>query len=714
MIINPTFKQIHSFFVIVFVLSSLCVKSQTATINFDDLSNGTIIENQYQSKGVVFNIGSSFQGSQFAQAPEIHALSLGTVMFKGKIVEKKNAPRSGGFIADISKCRTSGRECEFYTPVCSGRFITPVRDLALYAGAFDGEGTTQVILKAFNSSHNLIKSVSVSVLAQQGFNNKLSISSWEPIYYFQIEAPNAHTLSIGIDDLSFTPFTSIPDFEFSAAPNALTLWQGKVSKLKLLIHRVNGSSGPISFSVKGLPSGVNGIFSPQSSTETAISPEVVDLTITVDKGTPPTPPFKFSIIGTPKKLIANLPGGRLSDRSKEVGTKKEIYVNSSIVSDYTAKLLGPSQVTAVCKQTRIPIQIIRTPGFTEPINIKIENLYWGINAFFEPSISTNPTDGSLLSMVDLVLSSNWRSVDLITKAKILLSSGGVATMIPIDIKTYNPVVCGSNQLTSSGIAKSRGCTSPLQSMPQWVSVESNNNPQILEGLVLTSEVAGTDWPHNHNGTKDWCFKIEPDNKYLFLCSDANGITQNDNTFDVYNYFLPPHKARTIEVEWENAFLPAEFRPKVGDRAWVMGRWAFDCGHSPCATEIHPPQATAFTRKDLFKFDGFEKAKPVSKVFLYVYGHGAGSRLNKSEYFSIAEKNLGAFAINYSFEVKLPPKPAGSSGIHFKIINKPYGGPDPIVTEIAGENKAQVIYPVASLLNSNKDNRYGTILVIGWR
>jgi hypothetical protein len=47
----------------------------------------------------------------------------------------------------------------------------------------------------------------------------------------------------------------------------------------------------------------------------------------------------------------------------------------------------------------------------------------------------------------------------------------------------------------------------------------------------------------------------------------------------------------LHVEAESGPFPTDYRPAVGDRVTIAGRWIFDCGHDP-KTEIHPAAVVA--------------------------------------------------------------------------------------------------------------------------
>src|SRR5205823_2698443 len=140
-------------------------------------------------------------------------------------------------------------------------------------------------------------------------------------------------------------------------------------------------------------------------------------------------------------------------------------------------------------------------------------------------------------------------------------------------------------------------------------------------------VAYHDFPFDHD-THDWNWDLLPDPAYQFLNGTDNGRVGS---------------SRQMEIEWEEKFFPSAFRPAVGDRAWMLGRWVFDCGHSPYLTEIHPAKAVAHTRFAPTILPGDAAPSLTNKTFIWI--HGRGGYYNRS----VARQN-------YDFDVALPSRP----------------------------------------------------------
>ncbi|MAG55088.1 MAG: hypothetical protein CMJ83_02235 [Planctomycetes bacterium] len=204
--------------------------------------------------------------------------------------------------------------------------------------------------------------------------------------------------------------------------------------------------------------------------------------------------------------------------------------------------------------------------------------------------------------------------------------------------------------------------------PNWVAVERRDVPIVLEGIVRQSFAAAEDWPWTHDG-HDVCIFLALDPKYTHLHSDGNRVVSGE---------------RILEAEWEINYFPPRFWPAAGDRAWLIGRWVFDCAHPPYRTEMHPPKGVAFTRLAPMLLP--EDATPSLVHRVRVYFHGQGG------YFYDPVEGT-----NYEFDVPLPPKPSPDARLRAEIIDLPFGGPAPRLTPlpVSAPTRVHVVYPLAS-------------------
>jgi hypothetical protein len=264
-------------------------------------------------------------------------------------------------------------------------------------------------------------------------------------------------------------------------------------------------------------------------------------------------------------------------------------------------------------------------------------------------------------------------------------------------------------LEPSSNGKARGCrTGGVHEInrvkPEWVSVRSGDAAQVAEGVVRSSNVAYHDFPFSHV-SHDWNWDLVPDPAYQFL----NG-TDNDRV----------GSNRQMEIEWEEAFFPSAFRPAVGDRAWMLGRWVFDCGHSPYLTEIHPPKAVAHTRFAPTVLPGDTAPSLTNKTFVWI--HGRGGYYNRS----VAQQN-------YDFDIPLPSRPglvlqqnkAGGAAVGPPVafgaepralVLSRVGSVTPVLSLLPAEapTRVHVHYPLAALHDPSPNRQFGATIVSGWR
>ena len=268
---------------------------------------------------------------------------------------------------------------------------------------------------------------------------------------------------------------------------------------------------------------------------------------------------------------------------------------------------------------------------------------------------------------------------------------------------------GAAALEPSSNAKARGCRTGgvhdiNRVLPEWVSVRRGDAAQVAEGVLRSSNVAYHDFPFSHV-SHDWNWDLLPDPAYQFLNGTDNGRVGS---------------SRQMEIEWEEAFFPSAFRPAVGDRAWMLGRWVFDCGHSPYLTEIHPAKAVAHTRFAPTILPGDTAPSLTNKTFVWI--HGRGGYYNRS----VAQQN-------YDFDIALPPKPelaVQQSRANSAAVSPPLAfGAEPraVVLSRVGSvtptlsfvpagapTRVHVRYPLASLQDSSPNRQFGATIASGWR
>jgi len=227
----------------------------------------------------------------------------------------------------------------------------------------------------------------------------------------------------------------------------------------------------------------------------------------------------------------------------------------------------------------------------------------------------------------------------------------------------------------------------------WAHVISNKS-QVVEGEIVKSEVNYQEYPFNHY-SHDQNFYVKLDPIYDAYKAPANEVVEGE---------------QVMEMEWETANFPPEFWPMKGDRVWMMGRYVWDCEHiydKGLRTEIHPPEAVAFTRQEpvVFTVDGVKDPLPslASKTYIYIHGYGG--------YY-----NAAVGGKNYEFDIALPPKPSPTAELYTEVLEVPFGDVRPILTQIGTQEnpKVHVVYPLLSSVPASPDKKFGAVVAAGWR
>lgn len=240
---------------------------------------------------------------------------------------------------------------------------------------------------------------------------------------------------------------------------------------------------------------------------------------------------------------------------------------------------------------------------------------------------------------------------------------------------------GTFQLIPNGNAKDNGCrTGGIGGInvtePSWVpAIRRDHRKKVFEGMVMESHVTHEDFPFNHD-SHDMCFFIAPDPPYVGLMSDANGTSSG---------------VRSLEAEWETKHFPVSFWPAKGDRAWVIGRHVFDCGHPPYRTEIHPPVGVAFSRIEPFIFPSTSDPVMTSKTKIF-FGNQGGYYVDR----------VGG--TDYIINVPMPGGGGPGATPKLLVTRRPSGGmPPPVLTvkNIGGRQMLEIKVPLSGVADPTR-------------
>ena len=236
--------------------------------------------------------------------------------------------------------------------------------------------------------------------------------------------------------------------------------------------------------------------------------------------------------------------------------------------------------------------------------------------------------------------------------------------------------------------------------PEWAPVVDgpvvDSEPVLVHGVVIDmhGDTSG-DFPATH---------VRADvNHFVQLDSaDADRLaTGNDDGL--------------LHFEWEAGAYPAWAWAGPGDRLVGLGRWIFDCGHTGAipgacsvttpqqcvldrdcpsgetcvgthyafSAELHPPQATAAIRSGrgaIVSSRNGAAAVPATRVDIFASddGGGAGDRcvlshqandldLFSVECFPLSQPVAPLHDQDFSFDVPLPPRPAGARRVQWRLV-----------------------------------------------
>src|SRR5450755_134572 len=106
-----------------------------------------------------------------------------------------------------------------------------------------------------------------------------------------------------------------------------------------------------------------------------------------------------------------------------------------------------------------------------------------------------------------------------------------------------------------------------------------------------------DLAFTHPFYNDYRCQVVPDDPYMSMLAPGNLDPSDDDwkAAAASAQSLGISAPGFLELEIDRGLLPADYRPQLGDRVAVLGRWIVDCGHPDFSTETHPPLLLAAAR-----------------------------------------------------------------------------------------------------------------------
>lgn len=263
----------------------------SVTIGFDDLDAGTQLGGYPASRPVVqfgdpVTAGFAFGGpSEGKYAPEL-------CQFSGSVfVEEYSPTHSEPNYAKFGLCPVlEGSTLSYHGSF--GTITSPVGSISAYVGSPTVGDKFE--LDAYDQKRHLLGDAEVTTTTT-GPNNLLEFSTGaKNIKYFGIYDTSISdgTAAVGIDDLSLDPcakLTCPPALKLTADSGLVQLTPSHVAAAtgteKFTMTRLNGSTGPVNYSVTGLPPGVTYTVLPPTSS--ASGDQAGSVVLTAPAGTTP-------------------------------------------------------------------------------------------------------------------------------------------------------------------------------------------------------------------------------------------------------------------------------------------------------------------------------------------------------------------------------------------------------------------------------------------
>jgi hypothetical protein len=236
-------------FVVTMALSSSVARAADTVVDFEKYPIGTIIKTQYGFHGTGVGFGM-FRGFEVGPVPTVSLVPGQT--------------QSGVHAGDI--CAGCGGE--FPSAETYGSFGQTRHFVRVFVGSTT---TVTVHLQAYDFKGAEL-ALDTKVVPQDGnVKTRLEVSDAAGrIAFFRVFSDD-NFLPLWIDDVTFDnpAVAAQPDFLLNAEPypflaNALAIPNGASQSLTLHVERINGSSGPLSFSTSQLPVGLTATLKPNN------------------------------------------------------------------------------------------------------------------------------------------------------------------------------------------------------------------------------------------------------------------------------------------------------------------------------------------------------------------------------------------------------------------------------------------------------------------
>jgi hypothetical protein len=337
-------------------------------------SLGTVVDDGYQASAF-----TTFLASDFG--------------FRPYRVTATGQARSGSVVADVGAdvCYADTGDaggCEFAVGGSSGRLTRTAQKITLYAGLFTNYSNPSANVTAQLIGYRADDAVAATGAAVPifagPFDSAVTVTSaaadiarWE----LHVGGTDNVGAAVGFDDLTMEfPDNSLPDLSLSTAGDVRAVLQGQTTDVPVRITRLNGSSGPVRFSVGGLPAGITAQVVPNPVTG---PPDTATVRLTAAPDAPSFDvPKAITITADPQGDGAVAPGART------------VSVLMRVAADFELRASGATTAPVpACTSVDVPFSLARDRAFTGTVALAVENLPAGVSATLLPGATIAPGGG---------------------------------------------------------------------------------------------------------------------------------------------------------------------------------------------------------------------------------------------------------------------------------------------------------------------------------
>lgn len=284
---------------------------------------------------------------------------------------------SGTAVGDIGRCfeeTHQGPGCELVPPHTTALLARTAQSVTLFAGRFDIQSPFNPLgtatLTAFHGGPDgtPVATTGPVPIASGDFNTPLSVTSASAdIDSFTVTGANA---ALGIDDVEVDFAGSQPDFSIAATDQVVALVQGQQTQIPIRLARVNGSNGTVRLSIRGLPPGVTGSFSPALVTGAGTT-STLTLTAGSDANDSDFHATTATIVADPQGDANVAPAPRVASLSVRVASSFSLgsgdQTDTNQRSNQSVEIAAPQ-----CAPVDVPLKVTRDIAMTRDISLSVE------------------------------------------------------------------------------------------------------------------------------------------------------------------------------------------------------------------------------------------------------------------------------------------------------------------------------------------------------